>query len=143
MPERKKIEPLLDSTEAARLLNINPHTLQRMARLGQVPALKLGKLWRFQKSALDEWVASKVSFFHHPCQRMTKGASKCIRGKGISTGVSPERNASVVKMSGNSGTTKQRRRATVIPAGRRVLAPLPPPPAAARFYAHPQLRISC
>ncbi len=29
------------------------------------------------------------------------------------------------------------------PAGRRVLAPLPPTPAAARFYAHPQLRISC
>jgi hypothetical protein len=29
------------------------------------------------------------------------------------------------------------------PVGRRVLAPLPPTPAAARFYAHPQLRISC
>ena len=27
------------------------------------------------------------------------------------------------------------------PAGRRVLAPLPPAPAAARFYAHPQLRL--
>jgi len=63
--DNHKFEPLIDSTEAAELLKINRYTLQRMARLGQVPAVKVGKLWRYQKSALDEWVQSKVSFFRH------------------------------------------------------------------------------
>jgi excisionase family DNA binding protein len=62
-------EPLLDSTEAAALLKINPFTLQRMARTGEVPGIKVGKLWRYRKSDLDEWLASKVSSFRHPCRK--------------------------------------------------------------------------
>ena len=62
-------EPLLDSTEASRLLNINPYTLQRMAREGEAPGIKIGKLWRFRKSDLDEWLKSRVSSFRHPCRK--------------------------------------------------------------------------
>ena len=61
--------PLLTTEEAAALLKIDPLTLQRLARAGQIPALKIGKLWRFSKSALDEWLRSKVSFFRHPCRK--------------------------------------------------------------------------
>jgi excisionase family DNA binding protein len=61
-------EPLLTSREAASLLQINIATLQRMARSGLLPAIKIGKLWRFRKSQLDEWLRSTVSFFRHPCR---------------------------------------------------------------------------
>ncbi len=49
-------EPLLDTQEAAALLQIHPKTLQKMARAGTVPSLKIGDLWRFRASDLDNWV---------------------------------------------------------------------------------------
>lgn len=48
-------EPLLDSDEAAALLKVHPKTLQRMARNREVPAIQIGKLWRFRASDLAEW----------------------------------------------------------------------------------------
>jgi excisionase family DNA binding protein len=50
----------LDSNEAAQLLRIHPKTLQRMARKGEVPALHIGKLWRFSASALLLWQQQKL-----------------------------------------------------------------------------------
>jgi len=38
------LEPVVDSEEAARFLNINPKTLQKMARNGDVPGYRIGKL---------------------------------------------------------------------------------------------------
>src|ERR1700674_1930580 len=64
-----KSEAVLTSREAAQLLKISPATLQRLARAGKVPAIKIGKLWRYSNSALDEWVQSEVSSFRHPCRK--------------------------------------------------------------------------
>ena len=54
-------EPLLDSEDAAQLLRIHPKTLQRMARKGEVPAMQIGKLWRFRASALNDWLEKIAS----------------------------------------------------------------------------------
>ena len=64
-------EPLLDSAQAAKLLQIHPKTLQRMARNGEVPAIQIGKLWRFRSSHLNEW-AQGIIAHSHPC-RQNKG----------------------------------------------------------------------
>jgi excisionase family DNA binding protein len=61
-------EPLLSSEQAASLLQIHPKTLQRLARAGQVPACRVGDLWRFRASDLDEWVRSSVSSSRHSCR---------------------------------------------------------------------------
>jgi excisionase family DNA binding protein len=53
---RVEFEPLLDSTDAAALLQIHPKTLQRLARAGTVIGIRVGKLWRFRVSALNEWL---------------------------------------------------------------------------------------
>ncbi|MBZ5624685.1 MAG: helix-turn-helix domain-containing protein [Acidobacteriia bacterium] len=55
-------EPLLDSTEAATLLGIHPKTLQKMARAGSLPGIRLGDLWRFRASELDAWINSALHF---------------------------------------------------------------------------------
>ena len=65
LPEVLPFEPLLDSEEAAALLKIDDKSLQAMARAGQVPALKIGKLWRFRASELDKWVRTKISCGNH------------------------------------------------------------------------------
>jgi excisionase family DNA binding protein len=49
------LEPLLDSDQAAAYAKVHKKTLQRHARLGMVPGLRVGKLWRFRTSDLDEW----------------------------------------------------------------------------------------
>jgi excisionase family DNA binding protein len=53
-------ERTLTSNEAAQLLKIHPKTLQRMARKGQIPAHRIGDLWRFRASELDTWFRSRV-----------------------------------------------------------------------------------
>jgi excisionase family DNA binding protein len=59
--QNRAFEPLLDSTEAAQLLRIHPKTLQRMARKREVPAIQIGKLWRFSTSALLLWQQQKLT----------------------------------------------------------------------------------
>jgi excisionase family DNA binding protein len=61
-------EPVIDSEEAAKFLNINPKTLQKMARNGEVPAYRIGKLWKFRISDLDEWLRDKVISNRHSCR---------------------------------------------------------------------------
>jgi excisionase family DNA binding protein len=56
-----RCEPLLDSNEAAQLLRIHPKTLQRMARKGEVPAIQIGKLWRFSTASLLLWQQQKLA----------------------------------------------------------------------------------
>jgi excisionase family DNA binding protein len=48
--------PLLDSNQAAQFLGVHPRTLQRMVLRGEIAAVKVGKLWRFVPSAIQEWV---------------------------------------------------------------------------------------
>ena len=55
------LAPLLNTEEAAKLLRIHPKTLQRMARKGEIPAMQIGKLWRFAASALLLWQDQKIA----------------------------------------------------------------------------------
>jgi excisionase family DNA binding protein len=65
-PCEQVFEPLMNSTEAAKLLRVHPATLQRMARAGQLPRVKVGKLWRFSTTQLDAWVASATTCGRKP-----------------------------------------------------------------------------
>ena len=53
-------EPTLNSDQAAALLQIHPKTIQKMARQGRLPAYRIGDLWRFRASELDEWLRTGV-----------------------------------------------------------------------------------
>lgn len=48
--------------EAANYLNVNKDTIRNWIRKDKgIPACKIGKLWKFKKSELDEWVKSGKS----------------------------------------------------------------------------------
>jgi excisionase family DNA binding protein len=51
-----EFEPLLNSEQAAELLQIHHKTLQKMARRGEVHGTHVGKLWRFRVSDLNDWL---------------------------------------------------------------------------------------
>jgi excisionase family DNA binding protein len=61
-------EPLCDSDQAAGFLGVHPKTLQKMARDGRVPAHRIGTLWRFRISELDEWLRTSVHSVCHSCR---------------------------------------------------------------------------
>ena len=42
--------------EVAKYLGVVPDTVYRKARRGEIPAVKMGKIWRFPKDALDQWL---------------------------------------------------------------------------------------
>ena len=50
-----EFEPLLNSEQAAQLLQIHHKTLQRLARSGEIRGTQIGKLWRFRVSDLNTW----------------------------------------------------------------------------------------
>jgi excisionase family DNA binding protein len=55
-----EFEPLLKSEQAAALLQIHPKTLQKLARQGKLPATRIGDLWRFRASELDNWLRTRL-----------------------------------------------------------------------------------
>ncbi len=59
-------ERFLDSREAAALLQIHPKTLQRLARKGEIRAMRVGKLWRFRASDLVVWVHLRLKLASYP-----------------------------------------------------------------------------
>jgi hypothetical protein len=59
---RESFEPLIGSTQAARLLgNIHVKTLQRYARLGRLPGYQIAGHWYFRESELDVWLRHQIN----------------------------------------------------------------------------------
>jgi excisionase family DNA binding protein len=54
-------EPLLDSWQAAAMMNVHPKTLQKLARQGQIPGVHVGKLWRFRASVIEAWISAQMA----------------------------------------------------------------------------------
>ena len=46
--------PLWTVEDVAGYLQLQPETIRSMARRGELPAQKIGKVWRFQKHAIHE-----------------------------------------------------------------------------------------
>ena len=51
-------------TEAANHLGVTKDTIRNWIKKTDIPAHRIGKLWKFQLSELDEWVKSGKSAFN-------------------------------------------------------------------------------
>jgi len=52
---------MLTAKEMQNLLHVNRSTIYRMAEAGRLPAVKVGKQWRFPVEEVDEWLKSQRS----------------------------------------------------------------------------------
>ena len=50
---------LMTVQELAYYLRVTKKTIYRLLRRGDIPAIKVGKQWRFDKAAIDEWLQRK------------------------------------------------------------------------------------
>ena len=45
--------------QIAQYLQMDEHTIYRLARAGQIPAIKIAGQWRFKKEVIDKWINEK------------------------------------------------------------------------------------
>ena len=50
---------ILGAQEVAELLKLRHSTVLDLSRRGVIPAFKIGKHWRYRRSDLEEWMASR------------------------------------------------------------------------------------
>ncbi|MGH7700378.1 MAG: helix-turn-helix domain-containing protein [Gemmatimonadales bacterium] len=51
---------ILTIEEVAAYLRLTPQTIYKWAQEKRLPAVKLGKEWRFRKSILDRWLDAQI-----------------------------------------------------------------------------------
>ncbi len=49
-------EPFLTTEEVLEYLQVNLRTVYRLIKAGRIPAVRVGRQWRFRKSDLDTWL---------------------------------------------------------------------------------------
>jgi excisionase family DNA binding protein len=57
----EKPERLLTPCDLAELLGTSRTLIIRQSRAGKIPAIKIGKAWRFRRSTIDRWLAENES----------------------------------------------------------------------------------
>ncbi len=51
---------VLTVDEVASLLKLTRVTIYRMAKAGDIPSLKVGKVWRFPEAEIEAWLMEKI-----------------------------------------------------------------------------------
>lgn len=55
---------LLDAEQVADWLAVTPAWVHEMARNGEMPAIKLGRYWRFSRQAIETWLVERSQLRH-------------------------------------------------------------------------------
>jgi excisionase family DNA binding protein len=51
----------LTTDEVLGYLNTTPRTIYRLIRNGELPAIRIGRQWRFQRADLDRWIERQAN----------------------------------------------------------------------------------
>jgi excisionase family DNA binding protein len=54
----------LTTEEVLGYLNTTPRTIYRLIRSGELPAVRIGRQWRFRRTDLDQWVERQRPSFN-------------------------------------------------------------------------------
>ena len=55
-PMSQRHRSFLTTGEVLAYLRVAPRTIYRLVRNGELPAVRVGRQWRFRRSDLDEWL---------------------------------------------------------------------------------------
>jgi excisionase family DNA binding protein len=62
-------EPLLTTAVVARWLSVSSRTLRLWAECGEIPAVKVGRQWRFRRTDVLEWIENGTAVLPVPAGR--------------------------------------------------------------------------
>ncbi|RLI52867.1 MAG: hypothetical protein DRP09_17030 [Candidatus Thorarchaeota archaeon] len=52
----EKVKEIMTVKQVAEYLQMDEHTIYKLARSGQIPAIKIAGQWRFKKEVIDKWL---------------------------------------------------------------------------------------
>lgn len=67
------IEPWYSVEEIARHLGVSKETIYRWLERRNIPAHRMGKLWKFKPSEVDQWITSGGAATLEPQQGLANG----------------------------------------------------------------------
>lgn len=59
-------DDIMTPDEAAKFLKVSKSFLYQRAKTKEIPALKLGKSWRFTRSSLNRWINKQLGIEDEP-----------------------------------------------------------------------------
>lgn len=54
--KESQVPEILTVKQLANYLQMDEHTIYRLAKSGKIPAMKIGAEWRFKKNLIDKWI---------------------------------------------------------------------------------------
>jgi excisionase family DNA binding protein len=48
---------IMTTKEMAKYLKLHHITIWKLSKEGKIPAIQIGRVWRFDKEVIDEWIA--------------------------------------------------------------------------------------
>jgi len=54
--DKNPLPNLLTAEQVGQLFNLKTRQVKELARQGRIPAVKVGRLWRFPEDSLKEWI---------------------------------------------------------------------------------------
>lgn len=70
------MQEVLSFEEACQFLKLAKPTLYNYVRRGEVPAFKMGRVWKFHKESLDHWLQQKIKEDTKTRSQKTRKSSK-------------------------------------------------------------------
>jgi excisionase family DNA binding protein len=71
-----QFEPLLSDAQVGKLLGLHPKTVQRLARSREIPAVRIGRYWRFRATELNTWLETLATGRKKLCMSVVESASQ-------------------------------------------------------------------
>lgn len=68
----KRNDAVMTIDELAKYMKLSKSTLYHFARDGKIPGVKIGRHWRFNKNAIDEWMRKGGRFTIGPRSRIAE-----------------------------------------------------------------------
>jgi excisionase family DNA binding protein len=51
------VAQIMTTKEMAKYLKLHAITICKLSKEGKIPAIQIGRVWRFDKVVIDEWIA--------------------------------------------------------------------------------------
>jgi excisionase family DNA binding protein len=48
---------IMTTKEIAKYLKLHAITICKLSKQGKIPSIRIGRVWRFDKEVIDEWIA--------------------------------------------------------------------------------------
>jgi len=55
---------IMTTQEVAEYLRLSEATIYKLAQSGEIPAVKVGRTWRFKRELIDEWLCERSAVMH-------------------------------------------------------------------------------